>query len=516
MKIWDSVFSGRMASICGVTFLQFSMGGAGDSRWRSGQGLYGGEMKILRSVLMVAMLSAGVPGVRGQAPGVPIEQAAADHRNLLGKLGELREKRAGLGPAAVAAGLAFPEPAAISLPPCRTTGLRPAEVWQSAQASRLAVGWHYLCRKCDRWHLNLAGGYPVAEGGVVATCYHVASPPADMREGQLVVVDAAGVPWPVVAVLAASEAMDACLLRAEGLAVPLLPLNDQVRPGDPAYLLSSPLNVTGYFTDGMVNRFFWSGKGGGEGDLQRLRMHVSTDWAPGSSGSPVLDASGNAISHVATITHLGDGKNSAGKGVAHLTLHEGIPARGVLSLVRQSGEAAARPAGERILPTLAELEKRVAAKDYRTAAGILLRLKPEAAGPVEQRKMRALGLEAWAAEGNEAEAAGLAELLWRDAAEDAVLMNEVAWKLVTRLAKPGAAVLAAAEKCARRSVELQKESDPASLDTLARVCFLLERREEAVRLQEEAVARADGTLRAALEKSLADYRAGKLPEVKEG
>lgn len=473
-------------------------------------------MKIVRSVLLIAFLAEGVVHVRGQAPGVPIEQAAADQRDLLGKLSELREKRAGLGPAAVAAGLAFPEPAVIPLPLCRTTALRPSEVWQSAQASRLAVGWHYLCRKCDRWHLNLAGGYPVAEGGVVATCYHVASPPADMREGQLVVVDAAGVPWPVVAVLAASEGMDACLLRAEGLAAPVLPLNDQVRPGDPAFLLSSPLNVSGYFTDGMVNRFFWSGKGSGEGDLARLRMHVSTDWAPGSSGSPVLDASGNAISHVATITHLGDGKNSAGKGVAHLTLHEGIPARGVLSLVRQAGEAAAGPSGGRIEPTLADLEKRVAAKDYRTAAGILLRLQPEAANPEEQRKMRTLGFEAWAAEGNEAEAAGLAELLRREAADEAGLLNEVAWKLVTRFAKPGAAVLAAAEKCARRSVELQKESDPASLDTLARVCFLLERREEAVRLQEEAVARAEGALRAALEKSLTDYRAGKLPEIKEG
>ena len=107
-------------------------------------------------------------------------------------------------------------------------------------------------------------------------------------------------------------------------------------------------------------------------------------------------------------------------------------------------------------------------------------------------------------------------MLRREAGDDAGLLNEVAWKLVTRFAKPGAAVLAAAEKCARRSVELQKESDPGSLDTLARVCFLLERREEAVRLQEEAVARAEGTLRAALEKSLADYRAGKLPVIKEG
>jgi hypothetical protein len=477
-------------------------------------------MKAFHCRWLALMMVTVAPAARGQAPGVPIESASTEHGELLRRLALLREKRAGLGPAAAAAGLAFPEPAAISLPGCRTTPLRPSEVWQAAQASRLAVGWHYLCRKCDRWHLNLAGGYPVADGGVVATCFHVAAPPADMRDGQLVAVDAAGVPWPVVAVLGSQEAMDACLLRVEGLTVPALPLNDQVRPGDPAYLLSSPLNVSGYFTDGMVNRFFRKGKAGHNGppeeDASLLRVHVSTDWAPGSSGSPVLDTCGNAISHVATITHLGDGKNSAGKGVAHLTLHEGIPARSVLGLVRQSGEAAAKPPGERVGPTLADLEKRLAAKDYRTAAGILERLGAASPGPEAQKRLKVLGLDIFAGEGEQAKAAELAEAILREEPSEAAVLNDVAWKLVTRMAKPDAAVLAAAEKCARRSVELRDGRDPASLDTLARVCFLMERREEAVRLQEDAVARADASLRPALEKSLADYRAGKLPEVKEG
>ena len=34
-----------------------------------------------------------------------------------------------------------------------------------------------------------------------------------------------------------------------------------------------------------------------------LRVNVSTDWAPGSSGSAVLDQCGNVIGHVSTISH---------------------------------------------------------------------------------------------------------------------------------------------------------------------------------------------------------------------
>ena len=64
-------------------------------------------------------------------------------------------------------------------------------------------------------------------------------------------------------------------------------------------------------------------------------------------------------------------------------------------------------------------------------------------------------------------------------------------------------------------MELEAHKNPASLYTLARVCFLQGRKDEALKLQEEAVNVADESMKAMMEKTLTEYRAGKLPEVKE-
>lgn len=470
---------------------------------------------LLAALASAAALCLHAPA---QAPGVPIESPVplAQNRALLDKLAALRETGRALDMTAVKAALQKPAPAVITLPPCRTTPLRPAEVWQTAQRSRLWVGWHFLCHKCDHWHVNLAGGYPVSADGAVVTCYHVAEPGAEIKEGRLVAVDGAGEVYPVTAVLALSRTMDACLLRVDGLKADPLPLNDQVRPGDAAFLLSSPLNVSGYFTDGMVNRFYWkTPRPGNDGDLKQLRMHVSTDWAPGSSGSPLLDTCGNAISHVASIAHLGDGKNSDGKGVAHLTLHEAIPARSVRWLIQQAAEAAGRPA-EGEAASLAEVQEALEAGDHARAATLADAVEKAGAPEAERPRLAfarfliATGLK------QESEATGHAARLAEDSLKDnGQALNEVAWKLVTRFTDPQPDTLAAAEKIARRSVDLQAHRDSASLDTLARISWLQGKKDEALKLQEDAVQASEGSQKATLEKSLADYRAGKLPEVKE-
>ncbi len=93
------------------------------------------------------------------------------------------------------------------------------------------------------------------------------------------------------------------------------------------------------------------------------RLHVSTDWAPGSSGAPMLDGRGNVVGHVAVISALqGKSRQFAGRptpdpseaprdeppqdqgdtepippaaasvrlpGPTMITLHEGVPARGI-------------------------------------------------------------------------------------------------------------------------------------------------------------------------------------------
>ena len=478
-------------------------------------------MRTVPLMVAAVCLVAALIEVSAQAPGVPIEgtRPTAQDSGVLARLEALRGTGKGLDTAGLKAGLLHPTPAVITLPPCHTTSLRPAEVWEAAQRSRVGVGWHYLCHKCDKWHLNLAGGYPIAADGVVATCFHVAEPGSEIREGRLVVVDGEGNPHAVTEVIASSREMDACIVRAEGLKAEPLPLNDQVRPGDPAFLLSNPLNVSGYFTDGMVNRFFWNPKASGapgKDDFTFLRMNVSTDWAPGSSGSPVLDSCGNAISHVATIAHLGDGKNSSGKGVAHLTLHEGIPARSLKALVKLAADEAGKPEAERKRPTLGQMEELIGAKDYVTAAGVAGMLERAGVGADDGRRMALGKFRIAVGTGKQGEASELAGKLTENAgAEHAVSLNEVAWKLVTGIAKPEPGTLAAAEKVALRSVELLERRDAASLDTLARVSFMLDKKDEAIRTEEQAVAVADGEMKESLEKTLAAYREGKLPEVKE-
>jgi hypothetical protein len=268
----------------------------------------------------------------------------------------------------------------------------------------------------------------------------------------------------------------------------------------------------------MVNRFFWNNRSGapasGNGDeLKQLRMHVSTDWAPGSSGSPVLDICGNAISHVAVIGHLGEGKNSTGKPVAHLTVHEGIPARSLMWLLKRAATDATRPPEE---DTLTQLQEALDARDLTRAASLADAL--EKAGPKPEDKSRLAFARFTIAAGlkQEPEAAGAAARLAEDSLKDnAQGLNEIAWKLVTLFPSPKEETLSAAEKISRRSVDLEAHRNPATLDTLARVCFLQGKKDEALRLQAEAVNVADESVKAMMEKTLTDYRAGKLPEVKE-
>ena len=75
-------------------------------------------------------------------------------------------------------------------------------------------------------------------------------------------------------------------------------------------------------------------------------MNVSCDWGPGSSGAAVFDSAGNVMGHVATIRSLFDEASKPGssneashpeekvQGVPLMTLHDAIPARSLLTLLR--------------------------------------------------------------------------------------------------------------------------------------------------------------------------------------
>ena len=232
----------------------------------------------------------------------------------------------------------------LELPKPGATKLSSREVYQAARRSHVRIGWSYFCRTCDQWHVNLAGGYPIAEGGAVATCYHVINPTREIRDGCLVAADEDGKVFPVTSVLAANRYSDACIVRVGGANFRPLPLNTNVYPGDAAYCYSDPLDHRGYFSDGIVNRFYrFPGRrpfsAPPSAAFAPTRLNVGTDWAPGSSGSAVIDQFGNVIGHVSTIGVLSDEEISDDgdthqPGPTMIVFHEAVAARDVLSLVK--------------------------------------------------------------------------------------------------------------------------------------------------------------------------------------
>ena len=308
---------------------------------------------IIRIIAMLGMAPSTVSPLLAQAPGVPIEHLEDSMRDsaILAQANALKEA----GKLVMNIGLAkqqldAPVPGAVKFPKARKMALPGREITRIARKGHLQFGWYFLCNHCDNWHANLAGAYGVGRDAI-ATCYHCVDPGEDLREGYLIAVDYTGKVLPVTAVLSRSVALDGAILRVEGGKFVSLSFSDNVAPGDRAYCFSSPFGQAGYVSEGIVNRFFWSGPAGKSGTVEQwenLRINVSTDWAPGSSGSAVLDQAGNAIGHVSTIQPLSeDSAHAAARttgpkddksapdrfgGATLITLHNASAARGMLAL----------------------------------------------------------------------------------------------------------------------------------------------------------------------------------------
>jgi V8-like Glu-specific endopeptidase len=246
----------------------------------------------------------------------------------------VREQTSAINKAEIDKQILAPIPEPIKLPAALTNKLSPEEIAEHARKSNLRVGYCYKCMNCDDWHMNLAGGYAIAPN-VIVTCDHVLATKTKMRDGFIVAFDHDGNIACGVAILARNATMDAAIIKVSGAEFKPVPLNANVKQGSLSYCFSYPLKQQGYFSAGIINRFYWHGRYQDQGQdkktidaLSYLRVNYSNDWAPGSSGSPLFDSAGNVTGHVSTISGLSGGKDKS----PMITLHEGIPARAVQAL----------------------------------------------------------------------------------------------------------------------------------------------------------------------------------------
>lgn len=267
-----------------------------------------------------------------------MEGIARADQAIIEQMLKLREEKKLLSHPDVKKRLSAPQPMAIALKQPSSQPLSEEEVARLARQGNFRVGFAYLCPHCDHWHLNLAGAYAVSEKALV-TCDHVVDIAEEMREGYLIAVDHAGTVYPINAIVARNKDMDAAILFCETGAFTPLALQPEIKQGAASFCYSSPLGQIGYFSDGIVNRFYWDmGYRGGSIEeidaLRYLRINVSTDWAPGSSGAAVYDRCGNVIAHVSQIAPLGEQQDSQ----PLVTIHTGVPARAVKKLLEISNQ----------------------------------------------------------------------------------------------------------------------------------------------------------------------------------
>jgi hypothetical protein len=295
-------------------------------------------MKAL--ALVAPILAALIAFVHAQAPGVPIVRDDGKPPAQFVEAAKKLREDGKLLPMETAKEQLSRTACELKLPPVDSHVLSGGDLWERARAAHVRIGYLYLCTKCTNLHLNLAGGYAISEDGAVATCFHVIEP-KDMKQGHLVAATESGGVMPVIEVLAASRANDVAIVRVQsGKPLKPLPLNTNVRPGDEASCYSDPFGRSSYFSKGIVNRFFQRPSPNASPAVS-TRVNVSTDWAPGSSGSAVLDSFGNAIGHVSEISAHGSPAqpNTSATGgpkssQTYIIFHDAARAADVLALVK--------------------------------------------------------------------------------------------------------------------------------------------------------------------------------------
>jgi hypothetical protein len=204
---------------------------------------------------------------------------------------------------------------AAKLSPPSQHKLAPPDLYQKLRQSTFAVGLFYKCPDCGQWHFNSSTGFVVGEGGILCTCCHVVVEEDEtIKQSYIVAADADGHVFPVKAVLAADTDSDTCFLRIDARGLQPLPFRLGARAGERVYCLSHPGGYYFMFTEGMIARLNRRPNDALDDHNQSssqptrpvLFLNVTAEFAPGSSGAPIVDQAGNVVGQVASIVDAGE------------------------------------------------------------------------------------------------------------------------------------------------------------------------------------------------------------------
>jgi hypothetical protein len=295
----------------------------------------------------------------------------------------------------------------LTLLPPRTARLESIQVCETAERGTLAVGLLARDRESGEWYFNSATGFILTADGAVATCYHVlhndeeqpsvqkerekkdgekpgkpkpekkekfekekpegkripeSTPESKPKPGNtesttqpdesyLIAADFHGHVYPVLEVLAADKVADTCILRIQASGLEPLPLNPESRPGEHVYCYSNPSDMFGYFSKGIIARFFLFREG--EDQLAKKGrgvcfLSITSDFAVGSSGGPILDDRGNVVGQVQSTSSIFADPDDEHPQHPQMVVKAALAVREILTLIEQpQGEALVAKSGDK-------------------------------------------------------------------------------------------------------------------------------------------------------------------------
>src|SRR5262245_57400813 len=231
--------------------------------------------------------------------------------------------------------------------------LEPPQVYERVHRSLRIVGHYYLCTECDEWHFAGASGFCIGRNGVVATCAHVIATDATMRDAYLVTADLEGHVWAVESVLSKDEGADVAVLKTGEPDCIALALRGSAHVGERVYCLSNPDHQFGFFSEGLVARWFLQRDPVPEGSVHkppdqvapRTWLHVTCEFAKGSSGAPIVDSKGNVVG-IAQSTSTVVYDEDATVAETQMVFKIATPAMALMALLPEPSAGDAGPVGK--------------------------------------------------------------------------------------------------------------------------------------------------------------------------
>jgi serine protease Do len=228
----------------------------------------------------------------------------------------------------------------FDLPPSQPAGpLGPAEIYSARRDSVVGLAYLFKCPRCDDWHASIAGGVMLTADGIGVTNHHVMAQNKEESKAVFGVVTFPGAFYPIVEILAASQADDLAIFRVQGSGFATAPLSAGDFPGEAVTAITHPSGNFYTVTTGIVARNFRE-RGGGAA-AGRPRMAITADFAKGSSGAGIFNARGELASIATSTRSIYYSRQDGIDRNLQMVLKTTIPAAAILRLIR---DQAAEPA----------------------------------------------------------------------------------------------------------------------------------------------------------------------------